>query len=66
MDTFVDLFNKATRNAPGQSDAAQRWVNQANAEDDVDGNRGYLLVTETDTAQAKGSWSALCAIGTGG
>lgn len=47
-------------------EAAQRWVNHVNAEDDVHGKWAYLLVTETDIAQAKGSWSALTALGTGG
>lgn len=49
----------------GKREAAQRWVNHVNAEDDVDGNWAYLLVTETDITQAKGSWAALCALGTG-
>lgn len=44
--------------------AARRWVNHVNASDDVDPTWHYLLVTETDIAQAQGSWSALKALGT--
>ena len=47
----------------GKRDAAERWVNHVDAEDDMDGKWAYLLVTETDIAQAKGSWSALTALG---
>lgn len=39
--------------------AAQRWVNHVNAGGTTTAKWQYLLVTETDIAQAKGSWSAL-------
>jgi type III restriction enzyme len=47
----------------GKREAARRWVNHVNAEDNADEKWAYLLVTETDIAQAKGSWSALSALG---
>lgn len=48
----------------GKREAAQRWVNHVNAEDDVGGKWAYLLVTESDITQARGSWPALCGLGT--
>ncbi|MFI1191856.1 DEAD/DEAH box helicase [Micromonospora sp. NPDC020750] len=44
--------------------AARRWVNHVNASDSIDSPWHYLLVTETDIKQAKGSWRALKALET--
>lgn len=44
--------------------AAQRWANHVNASPKLNGVRWrYLLVRETDIAQAKGSWEALKGLG---
>jgi type III restriction enzyme len=43
--------------------AAQRWVNHVNASGKVDGSWHYVLVTETDIADAAGSWEALKQLG---
>lgn len=43
--------------------AAQRWMNYVNASDDVTGTWKYLLASETDLSDAKGSWKALNALG---
>jgi type III restriction enzyme len=43
--------------------AAQRWVNHVNASDLVHAEWHYLLATETDIAQAQGSWAALKNLG---
>lgn len=43
--------------------AAQRWMNYVNASDEVTGTWKYLLVSETDLNDAKGSWSALKSLG---
>jgi type III restriction enzyme len=44
-------------------EAAQRWTNYVNADDKVTSTWRYLLVSETDISEAKGSWSALKALG---
>ncbi|MGH9026818.1 MAG: DEAD/DEAH box helicase [Acidimicrobiia bacterium] len=44
--------------------AAKRWVNHVNVSELVDAGWRYLLLSETDINQAKGSWSALCSLGT--
>jgi type III restriction enzyme len=44
--------------------AAQRWVSYVNAHDAVPQSWRYLLVSETDINEAKGSWSALRGLGT--
>ena len=49
----------------GKREAAQQWVNHVTAEDDVHGRWAYLLVTESDIRQARGSWPALCGLGIG-
>jgi type III restriction enzyme len=48
----------------GKREAARRWVNHVNASDVVDVEWRYLLLSETDIKQAKGSWPALCSLGT--
>lgn len=45
-----------------KQEAARRWTNRAAASDLVDGDWRYLLVSETDVAQARGSWAALKAL----
>jgi type III restriction enzyme len=45
-------------------EAAQRWANYVNADPAVKANWRYLLVSETDISTARGSWSALRALGT--
>lgn len=45
--------------------AAKRWVNHVNAADEPEAaGWRYLLLSETDIKQAKGSWKALCSLGT--
>lgn len=48
----------------GKREAAKRWVNHVNASELVDADWRYLLLSETDIKQAKGSWPALCSLGT--
>ncbi|MGH3766887.1 MAG: DEAD/DEAH box helicase [Pseudonocardiaceae bacterium] len=43
--------------------AAQRWVNHINASGTVNAEWHYVLVTETDIADAAGSWAALKKLG---
>ncbi|MFV1991355.1 MAG: hypothetical protein ACC652_11520, partial [Acidimicrobiales bacterium] len=43
--------------------AAQKWANYVNADEKVDVTWRYLLVSETDIEQAKGSWEALKGLG---
>ncbi|HZN15566.1 MAG TPA: DEAD/DEAH box helicase family protein [Acidimicrobiales bacterium] len=47
----------------GKRQAAKRWVNHVNASDRVDAEWRYLLLSETDIKQAKGSWPALAGLG---
>lgn len=45
--------------------AAKRWVNHVNAAEELEAaGWRYLLLSETDIKQAKGSWKALCSLGT--
>ncbi len=45
--------------------AAKRWVNHVNAAEQLEAaGWRYLLLSETDIKQAKGSWKALCSLGT--
>lgn len=53
-----------TTDVQAKRTAALRWVNHVNASDAVDAEWHYLLATETDIAQAQGSWSALKTLGT--
>lgn len=52
-----------TGDVQGKREAAKRWANYVNADDKVTVHWSYLLVSETDVATAKGSWSALKGIG---
>lgn len=45
-------------------EAAKRWANHVSADDAVDTEWRYLLVSEADVATAKGSWNALNRLGT--
>lgn len=47
----------------GKRQAAERWANHVNADGSVTGKWKYLLVSETDIATAKGSWSSLKKLG---
>jgi type III restriction enzyme len=40
-------------------EAARRWVNHVNADHQVKDVWQYLLVSETDIKDARGSWEAL-------
>lgn len=44
-------------------DAAKRWANHVSADPKVKERWGYLLVSETDTNTAKGSWASLKKLG---
>lgn len=46
----------------GKRKAAERWVNHVNDSGRVPHEWRYVLVTETDIEQAKGSWSSLKAL----
>lgn len=48
----------------GKREAAKRWVNYVNADATVNAKWGYLLVSQSDISDARGSWSALKALGT--
>lgn len=52
-----------TRDVQRKRKAAKRWMNYANASDEVGETWHYLLVSETDLADAKDSWKALKALG---
>lgn len=47
----------------GKRQAAMRWANYVTADDKVKATWRYLLVSETDVADAKGSWVALKGLG---
>jgi type III restriction enzyme len=47
----------------GKREAAQRWANHVSSDDQVKVEWRYLLVSESDIKQAKGSWAALKAAG---
>ncbi len=44
-------------------DAAMRWANQVSASDEVEDEWRYLLASEADIKDAKGSWDALKRLG---
>ena len=44
-------------------EGAKRWANYVNASDKVDETWRYLLVSESDLAEAKGSWAAVKGLG---
>jgi type III restriction enzyme len=47
----------------GKRDAARRWANYVNADEQVTVTWRYLLLSETDVKIAKGSWPALKKLG---
>jgi type III restriction enzyme len=47
----------------GKRDAARRWANYVNADEQVAVTWRYLLLSETDVKTAKGSWPALKKLG---
>ena len=47
----------------GKREAALRWANHVSADPSVGVRWRYLLVSETDVAEAKGSWEALKKLG---
>ncbi|MFW6068102.1 MAG: DEAD/DEAH box helicase family protein [Chloroflexota bacterium] len=53
-----------SKEVQGKREAAKRWVNYVNADVTVGAKWGYLLVSESDISDAKGSWAALKALGT--
>ena len=55
--------DSTTEEVLAKREAAKRWVNYVNASSLVDVTWGYLLVSESDLADAKGSWEALKALG---
>jgi len=52
-----------TEDVQGKREAAKRWSNYVNADDQVKVTWRYLLVSEADVAAAKGSWAALKGLG---
>lgn len=52
-----------TGDVGGKREAARRWVSYVNTDPKVEVKWRYVLVTETDIAEAKGSWSALKRLG---
>lgn len=53
-----------TENVQGKRQAAQRWANHVTADERVQENWNYLLVSESDLRQAKDDWAALVATST--
>ena len=52
-----------TEEVQAKREAAKRWANHVNADPAVTGTWRYLLLSETDIAMAKDSWSALKTLG---
>ncbi|MEM7362920.1 MAG: DEAD/DEAH box helicase family protein [Pseudomonadota bacterium] len=48
----------------GKREAAKRWVNYVNADPTVAVTWAYLLASETNISEARGSWGALKVLGT--
>jgi type III restriction enzyme len=48
----------------GKRDAARRWANYVTADERVEVTWRYVLVSESDIDDAKGSWQALKKLGT--
>ena len=53
----------ATEDVVGKRDAARRWANVVNASDEVDRTWRYLLLSESEIKNAKGSWAVLTKTG---
>ena len=58
MDKEMD-----TATVKGKRDAARRWANYVTADETVSVTWRYLLASEADVETARGSWSALKALG---
>jgi type III restriction enzyme len=54
----------ASEDVQSKREAAKRWANHVNADPAVEDHWQYLLVSETDINDAKGSWEALKKLGT--
>jgi len=54
----------ASADVQGKREAAKRWANHVSADDKVSVQWRYLLASETDVTDAKGSWDALTRLGT--
>jgi type III restriction enzyme len=52
-----------TADVQGKREAAQRWANLVNASDKTDRKWRYLLASESNIRDAKGSWEALKGLG---
>lgn len=53
-----------TKEVAGKREAAQRWANHVNADEQVMVAWRYLLASETDITESKGSWDSLKRLGT--
>ena len=53
----------SSEDVKGKREAAKRWANYVNADEQVGVTWRYLLVSESDVDTAKGSWSALKQLG---
>jgi type III restriction enzyme len=47
----------------GKREAAQRWANHVNADESVEAQWGYLLLSESDIETSRGSWPTLRTMG---
>ena len=53
----------ASPDVAGKREAAQRWANHVNADENVAATWGYVLFSESDVEMARGSWTALRSLG---
>lgn len=53
----------SSEDVKGKREAARRWANYVNADDNVRVPWRYLLVSESDVDTAKRSWTALKKLG---
>ncbi|MHB1988273.1 MAG: DEAD/DEAH box helicase [Acidimicrobiales bacterium] len=53
----------SSEDVQGKREAALRWANHVSADDGVNTTWRYLLVSESDSSTAKGSWAALKGLG---
>ncbi len=53
----------ASQDVKAKREAAQRWANHVSADEQVEATWKYLLVSESDIKDSKGSWSALKSLG---
>jgi len=62
LHTIVEVkMNKemTSEEVIAKRDAAKRWANHVNADEQVKNKWRYLLASETDVKTARGSWDAL-------